>query len=86
MEGPREYLDPAYQRQMEVLQQSRRRLADLATWRKRLELRLAKVRQAEDAVAVAEVEAQLRDVAELEGPALREAQQLEAAFDDFRRD
>ena len=40
-EDPRELLDYSYQRQLELLQQVRRGLADLATSRRRVELQLA---------------------------------------------
>ncbi|WP_034261249.1 hypothetical protein [Actinospica robiniae] len=51
MEEPREYLDPAYQDLMAALQQSRRRLADLATARKRFEHRLGQLHNAKDSAA-----------------------------------
>ena len=45
MEDPRETLDYSYQRQLEMLQQVRRGVADVATSRKRLELQMNSLRQ-----------------------------------------
>jgi len=45
MEDPRETLDYSYQRQLEMLTQVRRGVADVATSRKRIELQMNKVRQ-----------------------------------------
>jgi phage shock protein A len=45
MEDPRETLDYSYQRQLEMLQQVRRGVADVATSRKRLELQMNTLRQ-----------------------------------------
>jgi len=42
-EDPRELLDYSYQRQLELLQQVRRGLADVATSRRRVELQLAQL-------------------------------------------
>src|SRR3954468_23408688 len=47
-EDPRETLDYSYQRQLELLQQVRRGVADVATSRKRLELQLNQLRQQSD--------------------------------------
>lgn len=47
-EDPREVLDYSYQRQVEMLAQVRRGLADVATSRKRLELQADQLRQAAD--------------------------------------
>jgi phage shock protein A len=44
-EDPREMLDYSYERQLELLQQVRRGLADVATSRKRIELQLAQLQQ-----------------------------------------
>jgi phage shock protein A len=44
-EDPREMLDYSYQRQLELLQQVRRGLADVATSRRRVELQLAQLQQ-----------------------------------------
>src|SRR5271170_4480946 len=44
-EDPREVLDYSYQRQLELLQQVRRGLADVATSRRRIELQLAQLQQ-----------------------------------------
>jgi phage shock protein A len=45
MEDPRETLDYSYQRQLEMLTQVRRGVADVATSRKRLELQMNQLRQ-----------------------------------------
>jgi phage shock protein A len=45
MEDPRETLDYSYQRQLEMLTQVRRGVADVATSRKRIELQMNKLRQ-----------------------------------------
>ncbi len=45
MEDPRETLDYAYSKQLELLQKVRRGVADVATSRKRLELQLARLNQ-----------------------------------------
>src|SRR6478736_4385761 len=45
MEDPRETLDYSYQRQLEMLTQVRRGVADVATSRKRLELQMNTLRQ-----------------------------------------
>lgn len=47
-EDPRETLDYSYQRQLEMLQQVRRGLADVATSRKRVELQTQQLTAAED--------------------------------------
>ena len=47
-EDPRETLDYSYQRQLEMLQQVRRGLADVATSRKRLELQVQQVQSGSD--------------------------------------
>src|SRR3954471_4031932 len=47
-EDPRETLDYSYQKQLELLQQVRRGVADVATSRKRLELQLNQLRQQSD--------------------------------------
>jgi phage shock protein A len=47
-EDPREMLDYSYERQLELLQQVRRGLADVATSRKRVELQLAQMQQSSD--------------------------------------
>ena len=47
-EDPREMLDYSYERQLELLQQVRRGLADVATSRKRVELQLAQLQQSSD--------------------------------------
>jgi len=44
-EDPREMLDYSYERQLELLQQVRRGLADVATSRRRVELQLAQLQQ-----------------------------------------
>ena len=44
-EDPRETLDYSYQRQLEMLTQVRRGVADVATSRKRVELQMAKLQQ-----------------------------------------
>ena len=44
-EDPREMLDYSYQRQLELLQQVRRGVADVATSRRRVELQLAQLQQ-----------------------------------------
>jgi phage shock protein A len=44
-EDPREVLDYSYQRQLELLQQVRRGVADVATSRRRVELQLAQLQQ-----------------------------------------
>ena len=44
-EDPREMLDYSYERQLELLQQVRRGLADVATSRRRIELQLAQLQQ-----------------------------------------
>ena len=44
-EDPRETLDYSYQRQLEMLQQVRRGLADVATSRKRIELQATQLQQ-----------------------------------------
>ena len=44
-EDPRELLDYSYQRQLELLQQVRRGLADVTTSRRRIELQLAQLQQ-----------------------------------------
>jgi len=44
-EDPREVLDYSYERQLELLQQVRRGLADVATSRRRIELQLAQLQQ-----------------------------------------
>jgi phage shock protein A len=44
-EDPREVLDYSYERQLELLQQVRRGLADVATSRRRVELQLAQLQQ-----------------------------------------
>ncbi len=44
-EDPREVLDYSYERQLELLQQVRRGVADVATSRKRVELQLAQLQQ-----------------------------------------
>ena len=44
-EDPREMLDYSYERQLELLQQVRRGVADVATSRKRVELQLAQLQQ-----------------------------------------
>jgi phage shock protein A len=48
MEDPRETLDYSYQRQLEMLQQVRRALADVATSRKRIELEMAQLQATSD--------------------------------------
>jgi len=48
LEDPRETLDYSYQRQLELLQQVRRGVADVATSRKRLELQMQQLRQQAD--------------------------------------
>src|SRR5438309_11795427 len=45
MEDPRETLDYSYQRQLEMLTQVRRGVADVATSRKRVELQMNSLRQ-----------------------------------------
>ncbi|MDQ4131008.1 MAG: PspA/IM30 family protein, partial [Actinomycetota bacterium] len=45
-EDPRETLDYSYQRQLELLQQVRRGLADVATSRKRIELQATQLQSA----------------------------------------
>ena len=47
-EDPREMLDYSYERQLELLQQVRRGVADVATSRKRVELQLAQLQQSSD--------------------------------------
>jgi len=47
-EDPREVLDYSYERQLELLQQVRRGVADVATSRKRVELQLAQLQQSSD--------------------------------------
>jgi len=47
-EDPREMLDYSYERQLELLQQVRRGVADVATSRKRVELQIAQLRQSSD--------------------------------------
>jgi phage shock protein A len=47
-EDPRETLDYSYERQLELLQQVRRGVADVATSRKRLELQASQLRQQAD--------------------------------------
>jgi phage shock protein A len=47
-EDPRETLDYSYQRQLEMLQQVRRGVADVATSRKRVELQMQQLRQQGD--------------------------------------
>lgn len=47
-EDPRETLDYSYERQLELLQQTRRGLADVATSRKRLELQLTQLQGSSD--------------------------------------
>ncbi|MEV2225952.1 PspA/IM30 family protein [Nocardia vinacea] len=47
-EDPREVLDYSYQRQLEMLAQVRRGLADVATSRKRIELQQSQLRQSAD--------------------------------------
>jgi phage shock protein A len=44
-EDPREMLDYSYERQLELLQQVRRGLADVTTSRRRIELQLAQLQQ-----------------------------------------
>jgi len=46
IEDPRETIDYAYSRQLELLQQMRRGIADVATARKRIELQAHQVQQA----------------------------------------
>jgi phage shock protein A len=48
MEDPRETLDYSYQKQLELLQQVRRGVADVATSRKRLELQMRQLQQQAD--------------------------------------
>jgi phage shock protein A len=48
MEDPRETLDYSYQRQLEMLTQVRRGVADVATSRKRLELQMNSLRKQQD--------------------------------------
>ncbi len=48
MEDPRETLDYSYQRQLDMLQQVRRGVADVATSRKRLELQMNQLQQSSD--------------------------------------
>jgi phage shock protein A len=47
-EDPREVLDYSYERQLELLQQVRRGVADVATSRKRVELQLVQLQQSSD--------------------------------------
>ncbi len=47
-EDPREMLDYSYERQLELLQQVRRGVADVATSRKRVELQIAQLQQSSD--------------------------------------
>src|SRR3979411_1856061 len=55
-EDPRETLDYSYERQLELLQQVRRGVADVATSRKRLELQSVQLKQGSD-----KLEAQARE-------------------------
>jgi len=55
-EDPRETLDYSYQRQMEMLQQVRRGVADVATSKKRVELQATQLEQ-----SIAKLEGQARD-------------------------
>jgi phage shock protein A len=60
MEDPRETLDYSYQRQLEMLQQVRRGVADVATSRKRLEIQMNALRQQQ-----AKKEAQAKEALQL---------------------
>src|SRR6266568_2416172 len=51
MEDPRETLDYSYQRQLEMLTQVRRGVADVATSRKRVELQMNNLRQQQNKLA-----------------------------------
>lgn len=82
---PREYSDQAQQDLLEAFQQSRRRVAELTSFRKRLENRLRTLRQADDATELAAVEAQLRDLATQQESADRQAQELQAAVEKYGR-
>ena len=48
VEDPRDTLDYSYQKQLELLQKVRRGIADVATSRKRLELRMRQLAQESD--------------------------------------
>ena len=113
MEDSRRQLDSAHQRLLKELQQSRRRVSDLATSRKRIELKLEKLRQAKDETAaqleraraagdprqtdrfstalmglhtqIEVAQAEWRESAAQQEPAIRQAQQLQAAVEQSRR-
>jgi phage shock protein A len=69
-EDPREVLDYSYGRQLELLARVRRGAADVATSRKRLELQLRQLRQAETRLGAQAEEAVAKDLDDLAREAL----------------
>ena len=80
MEDPRETLDYSYQRQLELLQNVRRGVADVATSRKRIELQITQLNRAVEPIR------KRRDDAPPEGIRRHRHRSNEPDDDDHRED
>ena len=82
---PREALDHSYQRQLEMLTQVRRGVADVATSRKRLELQISSLEQQADSLARQRDEAQRAGREDLADAAASRAAAVVEQLSDLRR-